>query len=121
MRYGYNNGGNGLFHSNYVLTRSTNANFNEFTYSGAEDVYSLSGFFGGEVTKGTGTVNTTSTYVHTGTSSLKLAQNQEGFTYKAAMAQEELTLIESIEQRYGYMIMAILLRSFIINYKLLAV
>ncbi|MBX9853592.1 MAG: hypothetical protein K2X86_17755 [Cytophagaceae bacterium] len=60
-------------------------NFNEFTYSGAEDVYSLSGFFGGEVTKGTGTVNTTSTYVHTGTSSLKLAQNQEGFTYKAAI------------------------------------
>jgi len=76
-QYGYNLA--------YPLTESNNASIAELTYSGAEDrisgnLYGSTGYFGGEVSVGNGIQD--NTYAHSGTYSLRLPANGQGFTYK---------------------------------------
>jgi len=68
------------FTNAYKLAEASNAMYHEMAYSGAEDLNAASGFFGGEVKKGNGSVS--STTAHTGKSSLQL-NSGTGFVYTA--------------------------------------
>lgn len=77
---------------NYPITSVKNANSYEIAYSGAEDLNSISNigntsFFGGEVYKNAGTIETT--IAHTGKNSLKLIQGH-GFNHMAVVGSKGL-------------------------------
>ncbi|MBO2009604.1 hypothetical protein [Hymenobacter negativus] len=65
-----------------VIAAASNARYTEMAYSGAEDLLTINGtaHFGGEIIAG-GTQDVTK--AHTGSASLRLDNNQQGFLYQA--------------------------------------
>ena len=78
------------FNNYATVTAGANAKYTEIAYSGAEDLNSSTGFFGGEVAEGTGVVDTTKH--HTGKASLRIDYNNSGFTYKALIDTNDVQL-----------------------------
>ena len=75
----------------FATTEVSDSKYTESTFSGAEDYNSTTGYFGGEVKLGTNaTVNTSAPYIHTGTKSLKISPNGNGFVYKIAATELNL-------------------------------
>jgi hypothetical protein len=68
----------------FVLATASNANYFEFSYSGAEDGNNSLPFFGGEVARGSGNVVTgiPGTDTHTGQSAVQLTTGNKSFIYK---------------------------------------
>ncbi|MEM1323197.1 MAG: hypothetical protein AAGG75_23225 [Bacteroidota bacterium] len=75
----------------YVIAANGNAHFEEFTFSGAEDYDASTGFFGGEVRRGGGSIYSYpngSDIPHTGQHMLALNNGEEGFLYKVKIGKE---------------------------------
>jgi hypothetical protein len=68
------------YNDKYIILDAGNSRFGESTFSGAEDLNSSTGFFGGEVAMGSGGT-VVSTPVHSGSGALQVSGNP-GFVYK---------------------------------------
>lgn len=75
----------GGYNSNLVLATAANSRYTEFYYSGAEDLNTQTGWFGGEMRPFNGTV--VSTYAHTGTKCLQVSAggSPNGFVIRNAV------------------------------------
>src|SRR5690606_15747543 len=66
------------------IAEAINAKYTEFAFSGAEDVPDNNGFFGGEISKGSMSMDKTEDAVrHTGHYAGSLGGSSKGFIYKA--------------------------------------
>jgi hypothetical protein len=68
-----------------ILATASNAGYNDFAYSGAEDIL-VGGKFGGNVSIGEAALVTSEGLSHTGSSGLLLNPNSIGFTFEASKA-----------------------------------
>ncbi len=75
------------YNQSKVLATSSGVGYNQFAYSGAEDM-PVDGYFGGEVKQGTATRETNAANIHTGQYSLKVAAGQTAFVAQVKPAQK---------------------------------
>jgi hypothetical protein len=85
VKYGYTD--------RFVTAECSDAKYTEFAASGAEDLNTVSGFYGGEVKFNVAVATETSTmpFVHTGNKAVALGVSGKGFEYKVSLADLVVT------------------------------